>query len=105
VTYTLFTTDDRAALLEALSLLRQIRKMERMIGMTLDDLIDQVSTEGTVISSAITLLNGLHQQILDLAAQIAASGQDATKITALASAIGAQTQALADAVAANTPAV
>ena len=63
----------------------------------LTQLTTDVQNNATVIGSAVTLLQGLKQQ-LD------AAGTDATKLAALSSSLEAQTQSLADAVAANTPA-
>lgn len=63
---------------------------------TLQDLQAAVTAEDTVIDSAITLLQGL-------AAQIAALTPNQAAIDALAADISAKTQALADAVVANTP--
>jgi len=65
-----------------------------------------VSDENTVIDSAIALINGIQAQIQ--AAVQAALAQGATPeelqaITDAVNSIGAKKQALADAVAANTP--
>lgn len=65
----------------------------------LSDLQAAVAAEDTVIASAITLLNGLKAQ-LDAAI---ASGNPAA-LAQLSADIGAQTQAMSDAVANNTPA-
>jgi uncharacterized protein YoxC len=64
---------------------------------TLDDLQADVTAEDTVIDSAITLLKGL-------ADALKAAGTDPAKLAALHTDITAKTDALAAAVAANTPA-
>lgn len=74
-----------------------IKKEDRMAG-ELDKLQADVTAENTVIDSAITLLQGL-KAALDAAI---ASGNPAA-LTALSATIEAKTQALADAVTANTP--
>lgn len=63
----------------------------------LDDLQAAVTQEDTVIDSAITLIQGIP-------ALIAAAGVDPAKLQALQADITAKSQALAQAVAANTPA-
>lgn len=63
----------------------------------LSKLQDAVSQEDTVIDSAITLIQGLADEIKNLPA----GDQDA--IDALAADVQAKAQALAEAVAANTP--
>lgn len=61
----------------------------------LDDIATDVTDQGTVIESAITLLDGLK-------AKLDEAGLDPVKLGALKSAIVAQKQMLADAVAKNT---
>lgn len=63
----------------------------------IDDLQAAVTAEDTVIASAVTLLNGIP-------ALIAAAGTDPAKLQALTADIQAKTQALSQAVVANTPA-
>ena len=83
-----------ATLLGALSKLSS--QMEKLM-IDLSTLQANVANEATVISSAIVLLQGL-------AAQIAALAPTQAAIDALAADVAAKTQALADAVVANTPA-
>ena len=64
---------------------------------TLKDVQDAVTAEDTVVDSAIALLQGL-------ATQVAALQPNQSAIDALAADINAKTSALANAVAANTPA-
>ena len=82
------------SLMGALSKLSQ--QMEKIM-FDLSILQANVANEATVISSAIVLLQGL-------AAQIAALAPTQAAIDALAADVAAKTQALADAVVANTPA-
>lgn len=63
----------------------------------LDDLTAQVSASVTVETSAITLINGI-------AAAIVAAGTDPAKLNALGAQLQTSSNALAAAVAANTPA-
>lgn len=63
----------------------------------LTDLQTAVAAEDTVIASAVTLLNGIP-------ALIAAAGTDPTALAALTADITTQTQALAAAIVAGTPA-
>ena len=65
--------------------------------MALDSLQAAVAAEDTVVDSAIALLQGL-------AAQVAALKPNQAAIDALAADITAKTQALSDAIVANTPA-
>lgn len=71
----------------------------RIISMSaqLDRLATEVSENTTVVNSAITLINGLAQQIRD-------NATDPAALTALADQLDAQSNALSEAVAANTPA-
>lgn len=64
---------------------------------TLADVQAAVTAEDSVVDSAITLLTGL-------AAQVAALTPNQASIDALAADITAKTQALSDALVANTPA-
>lgn len=81
---------------KTLSLLHQIIKNQEQIMSTLKDLQDEVTAEDTVVDSAVTLIQGL-------AAQVAALTPDQASIDALAADIKSKSDALAAAVAANTP--
>lgn len=83
--------------LELRFMLGLIIQEELNIMASLDDLAADVQAENTVIDSAVALINGF-------AAQLAAAGTDPVKLDALRSDIQTRTQALAAAVAANTPA-
>lgn len=63
----------------------------------LTQLIQDVQNNASVIESAITLLQGLKEK-LD------AAGTDATKLAELSASLESQTNSLAAAIAANTPA-
>ncbi len=80
-------------------ILAAILKLEKHMGIELDDLTSKVQANSDVIDSAVTLLAGIKAK-LDAAI---ASG-DPAALTALSAALGADTQQLADAVVANTPA-
>ncbi len=79
-------------------ILWRIQKMSEAI----DTLIAAVEAEDTVIDSAITMLTGLPQLIAD--AVTAAEAGDAAAVTNLIANINAKKDALAAAIAANTPA-
>jgi len=66
---------------------------------TLADLKAKVDAQGTVIDSAVTLINGISQQLKD-----ALANNDPNAVQAVIDELDAQDQALAAAVANNTPA-
>jgi hypothetical protein len=72
--------------------------MEKIMA-TLDDVVAKVKNEGDVIDSAVALINGFKDK-LDAAL---ASGADPEVLQKLSDDIGASTDKLAAAVAANTP--
>lgn len=74
-----------------------VLEQQAKIMAALDDLQAAVAAEDTVIDSAIKLIQGIP-------ALIAAAGTDPAKLTALQTDITAKSQALAAAVAQNTPA-
>jgi hypothetical protein len=80
-------------------LLKRVLKEIRNMSAILEDLRAKVELDTAVTASAIELLNGLKER-LDAAI---ASG-DMSQVQELANALHANTQSLADAVAANTPA-
>ncbi len=84
---------------ELTKLIKEIHQM----ALDLTALTQAVNDEKTVEQSAITLLNGLTKSIADL---VAASGNtvDPAALQAIVDQVNADKQALADAVAANTPA-
>jgi hypothetical protein len=69
------------------------------MSVSLDALTEQVTAIETVADSAITLLNGISQQLKD-----ALASNDPTAVQALSDRLAAQSQELADAITANTPA-
>lgn len=74
-----------------------IFKRLKFMAQELDDLKAAVAKEAEVGQSAITLLNGLK-------AALDAAGTDPAALKALSDQLGSESQALADAVIANTPA-
>lgn len=78
--------------------LEHLERMVRQMALTLDDVKQKVNDQTTVISSAVTLLIDLRTK-LDAAI---ATGNMA-KVQEISDALGANTNALADAIAANTP--
>lgn len=73
-----------------------IQRLNRM-ALDFQNLEREVSEQGTVVQSAVTLLQQVAQDIRD-------NADNQRKINALADQLDAQAQALAQAVAANTPA-
>ena len=67
----------------------------------LDQLTQDVSNNTSVVQSAVVLINGLHQQLNDAIAALQA-GDNGAALTKLSADLEASTQALADAVHANT---
>lgn len=67
----------------------------------MDQLTADVAAQQTVIASAVTLIGGISQRVTDGIA--AARAGDFAKLTSLDTDLKTGTQALADAVAANTP--
>jgi hypothetical protein len=82
---------------DIIPILRHIFSKVNTMSKILDTLKEQVAAAKTVGESAITLLNGLHTK-LD---EAIASG-DMAALQALSDSLGANNQALADAVVANT---
>lgn len=83
--------------IELREMLSRLIRMERQDMKALDDLTNAVSSENSVIDSAVTLLTGLSDQLK-------AAGADPAKLQGLQAAIEQRTASLAAAVAANTPA-
>jgi hypothetical protein len=75
-----------------------LRHVEAVMA-TLADVKAKVDAQGTVIESAVTLINGISQQLKD-----ALANNDPTAVQAVIDELDAQDQSLAAAVAANTPA-
>jgi hypothetical protein len=81
-----------------MSILDHIQLEEKSMSVQLDRLTVEVSEIGTVVDSAIALLEGL-------AARLAEIANDPAAITALADELDLKANALAAAVAANTPVI
>lgn len=72
-----------------------------------DATLAQVTATDTVIDSAVTLINGIHQMVTDAVTAALANGATAAQLQPVSDALvtlKAKTDALATAVAANTPA-
>ena len=80
-----------------LRLLMDSRRREVAMSIQIDDLVVAVNENTSLDDSIITFLNGLGDLILDAAG-------DKAKATALAAEVRAKTAAVAEALAANTPA-
>lgn len=72
-------------------------KLEKIMA-TLDQLTADVAADTSAVNSAVTLINGLAQQIKD-------AGTDPVALKALTDQLEANTASLSAAVVANTPAV
>lgn len=86
-----------AQITEILKLLRQILKKEALVALDLSTITADIQSNSDAVDSAVELLT-------TLASEIAANANDPAAISALAAQLEAKTQALADAVVANTPA-
>jgi transcriptional regulator len=89
--------EDRAILLQILERLTSIEEKLMTTDEAIAALLAKVSAQGTVIESTITLLNGL-------SSQLQAAADDPVQIQEIIDQVAAQSDALAAAVAANTPA-
>lgn len=83
-------------------LLLLIIKNQTIMSVELDKLEKEVQENGTVISSAVTLISGLKTELQAVKDELAAQGVTSAKLNELADALDANEQALATAVAANT---
>ena|SRR5579859_1342564 len=92
-------TSDSAKQDLILAKLDEILQKEDMELADLTQLQNDVASEGNVVQSAITLLQGLKSQL-----DAAIASNDPAALDALSQQLEAQTQSLANAVAANTPA-
>lgn len=82
---------------EALTLLRSVLTLEETQVADLSALQAEITENGDVVDSAVTLLTSLSQQLRD-----ALAADDPAALQALADELDANTTALAEAVAANT---
>ena len=85
-----------------LRITRQLRTVQQNQEIAMADLTDlqtEVTQNTDVVASAVSLLNGLSQQLKD-----ALAANDPAAVQALVDQLDANTATLADAVAANTPA-
>lgn len=91
----------------------ELRKLRRKVRFTMSQLDDKiqalttaVTSENTVIESAVTLLNGIVQRIADAVAAALAAGATPEQLQALTdlnASVTTETTSLAAAVAAGTP--
>jgi hypothetical protein len=81
---------------------QQLLRQQGVQTVTLDDLQAKVTAATTVETSAVTLIQGMADQLKTLSAELAAAGQDTAKIDAMAAQLDAASAPLAAAVAANT---
>lgn len=96
----LHTDSDSKIMAKLARILNAIQIMERNMATDLSDIRTKVQANSTVVGSAVTLLTGLKAQLDELAVLDPATLQ--TEIKKLAEELGADTQKLAAAVAANT---
>lgn len=73
-----------------------LRREVKQMATVLDALTAQVAANNDQIGSAITLIGGLRQQIID-------AGTDPAKLQALTDSLGSEDSKLAAAIAENTP--
>lgn len=92
-----FSSADRNTLNRVLSGVLELAKLMKGFAMDLTALKAQVEKNNQVIESAITLINGLADQIRN-------SANDPAAIQAIADSMNSESEKLAAAIAANTPA-
>jgi hypothetical protein len=98
VASTIAANPDLAGKLDTLiGLVTNLQQEETAVLADLTQLMTDVTTNGTVIGSAVTLLQGL-------SAALAAAGTNPAQLAALQQQLESDTTALANAVVANTPA-
>lgn len=88
---------DTAGLTEISRKLDTLIRKEEVMSQELDDLTEKVTANGDVEKSAVVLLQGLK-------AALDAAGTDPVKLRELSTSLGSQSDELAAAVTANTPA-
>jgi hypothetical protein len=81
---------------QVVRMMREILTQEHHMAQELDDLTAAVGANSVLLDSAVVLINGI-------ADRIAAAGADPVKLAALTAELRAHDDALAAAVAANTP--
>lgn len=96
-----FHTDDTAS--DIRNLLREINERTKRMSAELDALTAAVEENSTIDQSAITLINGIAAQLAELAANATELAGLKAAVQAKADALHASSEALAAAVAANTP--
>jgi O-glycosyl hydrolase len=84
--------------------LKEILMATKELTQSITDLTAAVASESTVIQSAVTLINGFGQRILDAIAGAADETEAVTAVQAIVAQAQSDASALAAAVAANTPA-
>jgi ABC-type transporter Mla MlaB component len=86
--------------------LATLNEKEQQMNVELDTLTEKVAAVEAVDQSAVALLAGLKEKLDEAIAALAAAnpGIDAGVLTALSARLDAQTQSLAAAIVANTPA-
>jgi hypothetical protein len=80
------------------AIINQLKTMEAKMAQSLAKLQEEVEQNTAVIASAVMLINGLSQQIKD-------AGVDPVKLLELTTTLDSNSNALAAAITANTPAV
>jgi hypothetical protein len=95
----LHSAEQAAVLRKLAEILSVVKHLERNMSNDLLDLEGKVQENSDVIDSAVTLLTGIKAKLDE-----AIAANDPAALQALSAALGADTQQLADAVVANTPA-
>lgn len=88
---------------EIINVLSSIYEEEKNMSAQLDILEAEIKETESIEESAILLLQGLSQQLADLATQLALEGIDNAKVLALSEELDAKSNALAQAISTYTP--
>jgi len=81
-----------------------IQTTEGKVMATVQDVINEIAAERSVEDSVVALLDAINAQLVDVKAQLAASGADASALDAVIAQLKANEDKLTDAVTRNTPA-
>ncbi len=82
-----------------INMLKAAQTREEALMAALDELVAKVAANGDAVNSAVVLLQDVKAKLDE-----AIAANDPAKLQELSDALGAQTQKLADAIVANTPA-
>jgi chromosome segregation ATPase len=89
---------------QILKAVNTLQTMEGRTMATVQDVINEITAERTVEDSVVALLDAIQAQLVDVKAQLAAGGTDASALDAVIASLKDNEAKLTDAVTRNTPA-